>query len=319
MTDRTARLLSSIAVGIFASAALATMPLSAVGAADGCLTAPKGVSPAGQHWYYRIDHGTKRHCWFLREEGEASSSSRAAASASPRRTAPAAAATSETTLTHSDADARAEMPPLQGSVEDDPQIAPRTPPVPFIDVGGTAQALPNNAPLEAPQSLVASRWPNSTAVPSSADERPASSSVVVAAANTEATAGADTDADLTSTGTLAAPAAAETTEETPAAGTLASLQTLLLVTLGALMFTGLTGSAVYLLAQARSQPQPYRGPTREPYWLPAPADRAPPPWLEPLAIDPARDAEVRSLEHLTRVSGIEPLLARLANQSQTGQ
>jgi len=32
-------------------------------AADSCLTAPKGATPAGSHWYYRIDRVTKRQCW----------------------------------------------------------------------------------------------------------------------------------------------------------------------------------------------------------------------------------------------------------------
>jgi hypothetical protein len=33
--------------------------------AEDCLAAPNGASPAGQHWYYRIDRTTRRHCWYL--------------------------------------------------------------------------------------------------------------------------------------------------------------------------------------------------------------------------------------------------------------
>ena len=40
-------------------------------AADSCLSAPKGATPAGSHWYYRLDRVTKRQCWYLREEGDA--------------------------------------------------------------------------------------------------------------------------------------------------------------------------------------------------------------------------------------------------------
>ncbi len=31
-----------------------------------CLSAPKGVSPKGQHWYYHLDRATQRKCWYLR-------------------------------------------------------------------------------------------------------------------------------------------------------------------------------------------------------------------------------------------------------------
>jgi len=311
MTNRIARLLPCVAVGVFASLPFTTMPLSAVSAADECRTSPKGEAPARQHWYYRIERGTKRHCWFLRDESE--TSSRAATSTSARRTAPEAASTTETTLTRADADAHAEMPSLQTSVEDDPQNAARTPPVPFIDTRGSEQTLPNNGPPESPRSLVASRWPESTGMPAPADGPPPAPSFAVAAAN--ANAGIDdADADLTPTAALAA---ATANVEAPATGTLASLQLLLLVTLGALALTGLTGSAVYVVTRARRQPQPYAGSPRRLEW-PESGDRTPPPWLEPLGIDPARDAEARSLEHLTRVSGIDQLLARLASQSQTG-
>ena len=45
-------------------AAPATAP--AAGAADDCLAAPNRTSPAGTHWYYRIDRNSGRHCWYLR-------------------------------------------------------------------------------------------------------------------------------------------------------------------------------------------------------------------------------------------------------------
>jgi len=33
--------------------------------AEDCLAAPNGASPAGQHWYYRIDRVKQRKCWYL--------------------------------------------------------------------------------------------------------------------------------------------------------------------------------------------------------------------------------------------------------------
>jgi hypothetical protein len=37
---------------------------SPVAAAD-CLTEPNRDAPSGQHWYYHLDHGTDRKCWYL--------------------------------------------------------------------------------------------------------------------------------------------------------------------------------------------------------------------------------------------------------------
>lgn len=35
------------------------------GVADDCLSKPNAPSPAGQHWYYRLDRATHRECWYL--------------------------------------------------------------------------------------------------------------------------------------------------------------------------------------------------------------------------------------------------------------
>ena len=51
--------ISAAAIG----AALAIGSLSAL-AAD-CLTKPSRDAPSGQHWYYRLDRGTDRKCWYL--------------------------------------------------------------------------------------------------------------------------------------------------------------------------------------------------------------------------------------------------------------
>jgi hypothetical protein len=70
MPDRTAKFVFAIFASVLAGASLAGLSLNAVRAADDCLTAPKAETPEGSHWYYRIEHGTKRHCWYLRAEGE---------------------------------------------------------------------------------------------------------------------------------------------------------------------------------------------------------------------------------------------------------
>jgi len=35
-----------------------------------CLSGPKGETPQGKHWYYRIERPSKRHCWYLGDEGK---------------------------------------------------------------------------------------------------------------------------------------------------------------------------------------------------------------------------------------------------------
>ena len=75
-------------------------------AADGCLSTPKGATPAGSHWYYRIDRVTKRQCWYLREESDAADKFTRATSP-PSAPAPASA-------------------PASAAAADDPTPAQRT-------------------------------------------------------------------------------------------------------------------------------------------------------------------------------------------------
>src|SRR5262245_1380051 len=37
-------------------------------AVDDCLTSPDGEAPSGQRWVYRIERGSQRHCWYLRDK-----------------------------------------------------------------------------------------------------------------------------------------------------------------------------------------------------------------------------------------------------------
>ena len=68
MQNRTAKFVSTISASLLAGIALAPVAHSAVPAADDCLSGPKGPSPQGSHWYYRIDRASKRHWWYLGEQ-----------------------------------------------------------------------------------------------------------------------------------------------------------------------------------------------------------------------------------------------------------
>ena len=50
-------------------AGLGIAPDRSADAAEDCLSAPKDSTPQGKHWYYRVERHTKRHCWYLGEEG----------------------------------------------------------------------------------------------------------------------------------------------------------------------------------------------------------------------------------------------------------
>ena len=36
---------------------------------DECKAKPDGISPAGLHWYYRVDRANNQHCWYLHAQG----------------------------------------------------------------------------------------------------------------------------------------------------------------------------------------------------------------------------------------------------------
>src|SRR5215472_7366998 len=56
---------------VLTPAALVATGYSSHGEAKGddCKAKPDSSSPAGMHWYYRVDRGNNRHCWYLHEQG----------------------------------------------------------------------------------------------------------------------------------------------------------------------------------------------------------------------------------------------------------
>ncbi|CAN5280182.1 hypothetical protein BH10PSE10_BH10PSE10_21160 [soil metagenome] len=142
--------------------------------ADECLAGPKGTTPAGAHWYYRIQKGAGRKCWYLGDEGakvkkpaETASSPAAEEDAPPPKKKP---------MQKSVANARAEL--TTGSTDEDPALAASTwPPLPpsadaaVRDDNQTASIQPSPQPA-APQGWdIASRWPEPKTT-ASADNQP---------------------------------------------------------------------------------------------------------------------------------------------------
>jgi hypothetical protein len=282
MSSRAAEFASAILIGVlagvFAGAYLIIMPY---GTADDCLAQPNGDAPQGQHWYYRIDRGTKRHCWYLKGQGE-----KVARAASPERAAPAKTASSKTESSKTEiaaqrsvADAHAELPSRARIEDDTSAFATRPAPAPIM-----ANAAANTAAADdnGTGSNVMSRWPEPTGVNSTADKPPESPPVIVAD-NTQPDPTAA--APMTPTPVTSAPVATQTMSAAPAdvaapapaaASTAAtstavgkysgSLQELLVVAFAALALAGLSGSAVYRLASLRHAKRRYDASRRSADW-----------------------------------------------------
>jgi hypothetical protein len=208
---------TAILIGALASVALVVAVNGAVHAADNCLSGPKGAAPKGSHWYYRIDHATKRNCWYVRAEGEkpvASQNSSVAQALPP----------AETPLQPSVANARAEASP--------------------VDVGQSnevsAEPAPSDADSNAPaadsrQSTVASRWLDQTGA-----------NAVAASTPKPADSGAKLNSSTPSV--AAVPLAAADMRSASPSG---SVPMLLLVIIGALALAALLASVIFRFGNAR--------------------------------------------------------------------
>ena len=235
MPNRTAKFVLAVFASVLAGISLTTASHSATPAADDCLSAPRDQTPEGSHWYYRIERGTKRHCWYLREEGEKVSQN------APSNAAPSAkpiAPKAEPPIRGSVANARAELPPAQTrDAADSSAAATPQPPAPVLNAISPAASRPLTAPDASTQpSMIASRWPE----PSSATP---SASQAQAAADTD-------DADVQPAPPAAAPppppvalAAADAPTE-KLQGRSGSIPMLSVVMIGALSLAGLIGSAI---------------------------------------------------------------------------
>lgn len=145
MTNRTGNSATAILLGALASVMLVVAMNGVARAADTCLSGPKGSAPKGSHWYYRIDHATKRNCWYVRAEGEkpAASQNSPVSQASPQTEAP---------LQPSVANARAEANPADVGQPNAGAAEPAPPAAVNNDQGPDAPAADGG------QSPVASRW-----------------------------------------------------------------------------------------------------------------------------------------------------------------
>ena len=246
MPNRTAKFVSIVFASLVAGAALTTMAHGQTSAADDCLAGPKDHAPQGGHWYYRIEHPSNRHCWYLKDEHD-----KVAQIAAPNASAPAKpmTPTTETAMPRSVADAHAELP------------APQTP--------DAASSPPANAPdPNAQRSIVATRWLDPSSVSSSAG--PLTGDRVAAAPSNSAAA--------LPVAVAAVPLATADALPEEAEKSSGSIRMVLLAIIGALSFAGLMGSAIFRFGGGtwRSDRREI-GNDRRAIWDSAVTDHGPPP------------------------------------------
>jgi hypothetical protein len=145
MTNRMGNSVAVILIGALAGVTLVVATNGVARATEACLSGPKGAAPKGSHWYYRVDHATKRNCWYVRAEGEKPVASR---NSPPSQASPQA----ETPLQPSVANARAEAGPVDLG-QSNAAATERAPPAAVnSDQASDAPAADNG------QSPVAPRW-----------------------------------------------------------------------------------------------------------------------------------------------------------------
>jgi hypothetical protein len=252
MSNRSAISVAALFASILAGASITSVTeVRAQAAADNCLTAPKDKTPAGSHWYYRLERGTKRQCWYLREEND--KSARAAPQDSSADNTPESAAADPApppprpVVRKSVANAHAELTSAQPRVDQDPVAAPepRTvgiAPAPVFQNNPVAN-FPNTT---TPSSTVATRWPD-------ASEVSAPNTFRTAAAEPQ-TAPPEDNPAATQPVPEPAPVALAAADSSMAKQS-ASMQMLFLVMAGALALAGITASLVFRFGRARRRPE----------------------------------------------------------------
>lgn len=290
MTNPSGGRSSTIIATIAVSVAVATIQVGAANAAEKCLTTPKAETPSGQHWFYRIEPGTKRHCWYLGDEGK--TSSQVPTSTSARRAAPEPSPTSNKVLARSTADARAELQIPQALTENEKDLAvPSASLTPTVTPESSEQGAPGSASTANPdRSSEVTRLPQPNGVASSASTPPTTSSMEETNAP-ETNTGATTETTVTST------AITPIESENSVIGTTPFLIGLTLIILGALILLGLSGSAIYRLVEERAKRRRYNSFGYEP-------------------TDGAQHATQSKLDVDDNLRRMRELLARLKHEAQ---
>ena len=300
-----AMLISSLAgVGLTLSAnAAPTTESNTVAAADECLAAPKAETPKGAHWFYRLEKGTKRKCWYL---GDQVAKANKTASSSPTPSAdPAPPRAPEPAMQRSVANARAELAtakPLAVETSEDATLNETIWPSQPDSQGANVQ--PENSQGDSAQTsepknwAIASRWPDPSVAGTNDNRSPAQSETPAQNAAPQPALTAD---KLTT-------AAAH-----PNQASLSSTSMLLVVLAGALALVAIIGRVIVKYAGDRRRASLKRNQRRN-IWDTVPEESAPLAYES--GLQPRKSQFVRELSEPSNPSDeIEKLLLRASKRA----
>lgn len=160
MKTRAAKFAAAIVASILSSAnAFAAPEESAPDTteqrADPCLTSPRDYTPPGTRWRYRVERGSGRHCWFLKDDAEKVAGKATEPSAAATEEAAPAPSRRKPATSRTVSDARAEL--SHAPVEQDARPAPvQGAPAAAAGVGGNPASVRGLANMPA----AVARWPD---------------------------------------------------------------------------------------------------------------------------------------------------------------
>lgn len=293
MSNRTAAIAFAAFTGcvsVFAiSSPLQAAPASAEGeakAADECLAAPKATTPAGAHWYYRIEKGTKRKCWYLADEGGKTKKAAAPAPASSdtaeqdapppaKITPPAKQEAAKKPIQKSVANARAE---LTTGTDEDPALTETTwPPMPNAAADANVRSDNQAAALQPAPATdnkqswnIATRWPEPNAAasasnqPTAAPAQPAQPALTAERLATVAATPTPAPAPAATTG--AAPQKPQPSTATAEADEGFSIRILLSILVGVMALAAILGPLLFKYFRPRPREDDRTYVQRRPIW-----------------------------------------------------
>ncbi|MEO8319170.1 MAG: hypothetical protein ABI561_12680 [Bradyrhizobium sp.] len=256
MSNRSVNFLAAAFAAVLAGANLATVKnIHAQAAADACQTAPGDKKPAGSRWRYKLERGTGRQCWYLKDENEktARAAPQAPLNLSPEAAPSAAEAASAAAdpvpppprpVRKSVANAHAELTPPRTRIEQDSGASSESQ---TTGIATTARAPNSPAAIgpdtAAPSSAAPTRWLDTTGMNAPSGFR-------LAAAEPAASPPENDQPTLQPATPPVVPAAAADPSMTKQT---ASMQMLLLVMAGALAIAGITASLLFRFSRARAR------------------------------------------------------------------
>jgi hypothetical protein len=176
MKFRAAKFVVAAIASIVSSANLAAAPDNTEQPADTCLTSPRDYTPPGTRWRYRMERGSGRRCWFLKDDTEkaASKDSEPATAATEEpAAAPPAPPRKKSATPRSVSNAHAEF--SRAPVEQDARPAPaQGAPAPAANpavADNNQSSAAKSANMLAPAAVT--RWPDPMATVNSAANPPA--------------------------------------------------------------------------------------------------------------------------------------------------